>query len=77
MRSGQCFKDNVHFKFSIEATEHNEEIAKDDMREEHLTPDDFIAADFVNKTFDGYRHVVVDKRHSLTRRTVEPATSHL
>ena len=60
MRSGQCFKDNVHFKFSIEATEHNEEIAKDDMREEHLTPDDFIAADFVNKTFDGYRHVTVD-----------------
>ena len=30
------------------------------MREEHLTPDDFIAADFVNKTFDGYRHVTVD-----------------
>ena len=25
------------------------------MREEHLTPDDFMAADFVNKTFDGYR----------------------
>ena len=25
------------------------------MREEHLTPDDFMAADFVNTTFDGYR----------------------
>jgi len=41
--------------YDLGATEQNEEIAKDDMRGEHLTPDDFMAAEFVNKTFDGYR----------------------
>ena len=38
----------------MEATEQNEEIANADMPGEHLSPDDFIAADFVKESFDGF-----------------------
>ena len=43
---------NIKLKWLIEATKQNEDIANADMPGDHISPDDFIAADFVKESFE-------------------------